>query len=181
MSRATRFQSFSLPFSHWSCSRRVHSCFYSSRVYSWVLVFLVKVFTSTLSLIEILQQFVRLGAQFNICEWVTCSNGGICQPAANTTAGYRCRCQFGFSGLLCEDRVNITSELRWLSQRTWRKERFFQLVWRIPVKMGAIAQLTAIDKRFALVRHDSLAFDVRMSSQIRPVEWKSERGVLFNI
>ena len=46
-----------------------------------------------------------------MCNWITCSNGGVCQQAPNTTAGYRCRCQFGFSGLLCEDRMNITSKI----------------------------------------------------------------------
>ncbi|CAF1135060.1 unnamed protein product [Rotaria sp. Silwood1] len=48
----------------------------------------------------------------NICNWIQCENGGICQLAENSTMGYKCRCQFGFTGLLCEDRLNITTCLR---------------------------------------------------------------------
>jgi len=42
----------------------------------------------------------------NICNWIKCENGGICQNIINSTLGYQCRCPFGFTGLLCEDRIN---------------------------------------------------------------------------
>jgi hypothetical protein len=46
----------------------------------------------------------------NICDYIHCENDGVCQKAENSTIGYKCRCQFGFTGPLCEDRVNITSK-----------------------------------------------------------------------
>ncbi|UJR32193.1 hypothetical protein I4U23_019657 [Adineta vaga] len=44
----------------------------------------------------------------NICDWIYCTNNGTCQQVVNSTQGYRCRCHFGFTGLLCENRVNIS-------------------------------------------------------------------------
>ncbi|CAF3582033.1 unnamed protein product [Rotaria sordida] len=48
----------------------------------------------------------------NMCDWIQCANGGICQPAEGSTLGYKCRCQFGFTGTLCESRLNITTCVR---------------------------------------------------------------------
>ncbi|CAF0991472.1 unnamed protein product [Rotaria sordida] len=44
-----------------------------------------------------------------LSQW---ANGGICQPAEGSTLGYKCRCQFGFTGTLCESRLNITTCVR---------------------------------------------------------------------
>ncbi|CAF2519188.1 unnamed protein product [Rotaria sp. Silwood2] len=48
----------------------------------------------------------------NICDWIQCANGGECQIDENSNMGYKCRCPFGFTGLLCEDLLNITTCLR---------------------------------------------------------------------
>ena len=55
-------------------------------------------------------QNIYLGAKFNICDWIHCENGGTCQQRQNYIMGFRCQCTFGFKGLLCEHRVNITSK-----------------------------------------------------------------------
>ncbi len=46
------------------------------------------------------------GNHSNICDWMQCANGGICE---SSVFGYHCRCLFGFTGILCEGRTNITS------------------------------------------------------------------------
>jgi hypothetical protein len=45
-----------------------------------------------------------------MCDWIYCENDGTCQQRENSIVGFKCRCQFGFDGLLCENRVNITSK-----------------------------------------------------------------------
>ena len=47
----------------------------------------------------------------NICNWIKCANNGKCEPFNNNTTGFRCRCEFGFTGMLCDERLNITSEI----------------------------------------------------------------------
>ena len=51
-----------------------------------------------------------LGAKRDICPWIYCENNGTCIQRENSTIGFECRCQFSFVGLLCENRVNITSK-----------------------------------------------------------------------
>lgn len=47
----------------------------------------------------------------NICDWVQCANGGSCQEIQNSTFGFQCNCAFSYTGLLCDERLNISSEL----------------------------------------------------------------------
>jgi hypothetical protein len=59
-------------------------------------------------------------ANLNICDWIYCANGGKCLNTGNSTTSYKCRCDFGFTGMLCEDRVNITSNKFFISFRKFK-------------------------------------------------------------
>ncbi|CAF1637425.1 unnamed protein product [Rotaria magnacalcarata] len=48
----------------------------------------------------------------DLCYWIHCANGGVCEKPQNSTALFKCQCQFGFTGMLCEDRINITTCLK---------------------------------------------------------------------
>jgi len=44
----------------------------------------------------------------NMCQYVTCSNGGICRQT-NTSQCFTCDCKVGFTGTLCETKENIAN------------------------------------------------------------------------
>lgn len=59
--------------------------------------------------------FIFIKDNLDICNWIQCSNGGTCKPPVNNlTQPFRCECRFGFSGILCDDRVNITCKKAYL-------------------------------------------------------------------
>ncbi|CAF4495991.1 unnamed protein product [Rotaria socialis] len=41
----------------------------------------------------------------NLCYWIHCANGNVCEKPQNSTALFKCQCQFDFTGRLCEDRI----------------------------------------------------------------------------
>uniref|UniRef100_A0A3Q4GWL1 EGF like, fibronectin type III and laminin G domains n=1 Tax=Neolamprologus brichardi TaxID=32507 RepID=A0A3Q4GWL1_NEOBR len=45
----------------------------------------------------------------NVCDLVSCANGGVC--FANRADGYICLCQLGFRGALCEESFSLSSPL----------------------------------------------------------------------
>jgi hypothetical protein len=53
---------------------------------------------------------VYLEAQPNVCDFIYCENKGSCGQNNKTLLGFQCQCQFGFTGLLCESRLNVTSK-----------------------------------------------------------------------
>ena len=89
-----------------------------------------------------------------MCNWIECANGGLCQSAPNSTFGYKCRCQFGFTGVLCEDRVNVTSEWffpegvpvenRWFARCSLLKQSVFER-WQLHDWCRSVGEMYLLD------------------------------------
>ncbi len=46
----------------------------------------------------------------DMCKFIYCEHNGTCAQTSKTLLGFQCQCQFGFTGSLCESRLNITSK-----------------------------------------------------------------------
>jgi len=49
--------------------------------------------------------------RWNFCHWIKCENGGTCRTLSPSSTVYQCQCTFGYNGVLCENKLNLSGRI----------------------------------------------------------------------
>lgn len=78
----------------------------------------------------------------NFCQYVACSNGGICQQA-NTPQCFTCVCPVGFTGNACEIKENRTTTSKTFEIKSFLMISIF-LLQQIHVRLDRVFKVVSV-------------------------------------